>query len=283
MDLNPSRKQGYWSDEAGQTFTIEPMINSGVWRDRMWPDGWTAVTADGKRSAQFEHTMLDGNIGGNIFTRSAGSEICLRVSNFFEEVPISLLSNDNFSKKEVEERAKIVHADITKNPKKETVPHRQSEFRCFQLRCFGAWGELSDCVSMKRSGVDDRLGISAMKMKKIKGRRKIIEPRFCFKTMSDVDVLDDDYLKGIFQEPPSEKVLQATASVYCLVLKALHMSVWGPISPHYRNPTPYFREVKPLLISLLRTDGPLTPRLLLPRPTSVMLVLPLAYLSLHGM
>lgn len=30
----------------------------GVWRDRMWPDGWTAVTADGKRSAQFEHTLL---------------------------------------------------------------------------------------------------------------------------------------------------------------------------------------------------------------------------------
>lgn len=36
------------------------LINSiaGVWRDRMWPDGWTAVTADGKRSAQFEHTLL---------------------------------------------------------------------------------------------------------------------------------------------------------------------------------------------------------------------------------
>lgn len=30
----------------------------GVWRDRMWPDGWTSVTADGKRSAQFEHTLL---------------------------------------------------------------------------------------------------------------------------------------------------------------------------------------------------------------------------------
>ncbi|KAJ0962075.1 hypothetical protein J5N97_029903 [Dioscorea zingiberensis] len=44
--------------KAGQTFTIEPMINAGVWRDRLWPDGWTAVTADGKRSAQFEHTLL---------------------------------------------------------------------------------------------------------------------------------------------------------------------------------------------------------------------------------
>ncbi|KAI8545359.1 hypothetical protein RHMOL_Rhmol07G0033900 [Rhododendron molle] len=44
--------------KAGQTYTIEPMINAGVWRDRMWPDGWTSVTADGKRSAQFEHTLL---------------------------------------------------------------------------------------------------------------------------------------------------------------------------------------------------------------------------------
>lgn len=37
------------------------------------------------------------------------------------------------------------------------------------------------------------LGVSALKMKKIKGRRKVREPRFCFKTMSDVDVLDDGY------------------------------------------------------------------------------------------
>jgi hypothetical protein len=27
-------------------------------RDVLWPDQWTAVTADGKRSAQFEHTMV---------------------------------------------------------------------------------------------------------------------------------------------------------------------------------------------------------------------------------
>lgn len=38
------------------------------------------------------------------------------------------------------------------------------------------------------------LGITAMKMmKKVKGRRKIREPRFCFKTKSEVDVLDDGY------------------------------------------------------------------------------------------
>ncbi|KAK6920290.1 Peptidase M24 [Dillenia turbinata] len=53
-----SRNKAVGVMKAGQTFTIEPMINAGVWRDRMWPDGWTAVTADGKRSAQFEHTLL---------------------------------------------------------------------------------------------------------------------------------------------------------------------------------------------------------------------------------
>ncbi|PIN13141.1 hypothetical protein CDL12_14236 [Handroanthus impetiginosus] len=58
---------------------------------------------------------------------------------------------------------------------------------------YWAWGELSDCMGMKRSGGDDHLGVAAMKMKKIKGRRKVREPRFCFKTMSDVDVLDDGY------------------------------------------------------------------------------------------
>ena len=38
------------------TFTVEPMITEGTWQDLLWDDGWTAVTADGKRSAQFEHT-----------------------------------------------------------------------------------------------------------------------------------------------------------------------------------------------------------------------------------
>ncbi|ESW31772.1 hypothetical protein PHAVU_002G266400 [Phaseolus vulgaris] len=57
-----------------------------------------------------------------------------------------------------------------------------------------ALGEVTDCFSSKRSGFDDHhLGISAMKMKKMKARRKVREPRFCFKTMSDVDVLDDGY------------------------------------------------------------------------------------------
>lgn len=40
------------------TFTIEPMINEGTPRNVTWPDDWTTTTLDGKRSAQFEHTLL---------------------------------------------------------------------------------------------------------------------------------------------------------------------------------------------------------------------------------
>jgi methionine aminopeptidase len=36
----------------GHIFTIEPMINLGASQDKTWPDNWTAVTADGMRSAQ---------------------------------------------------------------------------------------------------------------------------------------------------------------------------------------------------------------------------------------
>jgi ABC-type glycerol-3-phosphate transport system permease component len=38
--------------------TVKMFIFVGVWNDRLWPDDWTAVTTDGKRSAQFEHTLL---------------------------------------------------------------------------------------------------------------------------------------------------------------------------------------------------------------------------------
>uniref|UniRef100_A0A8C2ZC03 Methionyl aminopeptidase 1 n=1 Tax=Cyclopterus lumpus TaxID=8103 RepID=A0A8C2ZC03_CYCLU len=42
---------------------------SGGWQDETWPDGWTAVTRDGKRSAQFEHTLLVTETGCEILTR----------------------------------------------------------------------------------------------------------------------------------------------------------------------------------------------------------------------
>nr|KAF6392873.1 methionyl aminopeptidase 1 [Pipistrellus kuhlii] len=60
--------------KAGHVFTIEPMICEGGWQDETWPDGWTAVTRDGKRSAQFEHTLLVTDTGCEILTRRLDSE-----------------------------------------------------------------------------------------------------------------------------------------------------------------------------------------------------------------
>jgi methionyl aminopeptidase len=50
------------------TFTVEPMITVGSWRHRLWRDGWTAVTADGERMAQFEHTVLITPAGPEVLT-----------------------------------------------------------------------------------------------------------------------------------------------------------------------------------------------------------------------
>jgi len=55
--------------KVGHIFTIEPMINVGSWRDSTWPDDWTSVTVDGRRSAQFEQTMVVTETGCDILTR----------------------------------------------------------------------------------------------------------------------------------------------------------------------------------------------------------------------
>ena len=54
--------------EPGMTFTIEPMITMGSWQHEIWSDGWTAVTADRRRTAQFEHTLLVTDDGADILT-----------------------------------------------------------------------------------------------------------------------------------------------------------------------------------------------------------------------
>lgn len=74
--------------KAGNIFTIEPMISkydfinnlnvylfyfifiidAGHYADRIWPDEWTVVTSDGKRSAQFENTILVTESGVEILT-----------------------------------------------------------------------------------------------------------------------------------------------------------------------------------------------------------------------
>ncbi len=54
--------------EPGMTFTIEPMLNLGSPAWSMWDDGWTVVTEDLRRSAQFEHTILITDGGNEILT-----------------------------------------------------------------------------------------------------------------------------------------------------------------------------------------------------------------------
>jgi methionyl aminopeptidase len=54
--------------EPGMTFTIEPMLTLGSIDYEIWPDGWTAVTRDRKRTAQFEHTILVTPSGHEILT-----------------------------------------------------------------------------------------------------------------------------------------------------------------------------------------------------------------------
>ncbi len=57
---------------AGMTFTIEPMINIGTYDVKILDDDWTAVTADGKLSAQFEHTVLVTKDGVEVLTARSG-------------------------------------------------------------------------------------------------------------------------------------------------------------------------------------------------------------------
>lgn len=54
--------------KPGHIFTIEPMINLGNYHCDTWPDKWSAVTRDGSRSAQFEHTLLVTETGYEILT-----------------------------------------------------------------------------------------------------------------------------------------------------------------------------------------------------------------------
>jgi methionyl aminopeptidase len=54
--------------EPGMTFTIEPMLTLGTIDYEIWKDGWTVVTRDRKRTAQFEHTLLVTEDGHEILT-----------------------------------------------------------------------------------------------------------------------------------------------------------------------------------------------------------------------
>ncbi|MHA6759509.1 type I methionyl aminopeptidase [Streptacidiphilus sp. PAMC 29251] len=54
--------------QPGMTFTIEPMLTLGGYQHDMWADGWTVVTKDGKRTAQFEHTLVVTADGAEVLT-----------------------------------------------------------------------------------------------------------------------------------------------------------------------------------------------------------------------
>ena len=61
--------------EAGMTFTIEPMINTGRHHVKTLPDNWTVVTKDRGLSAQYEHTILVTENGYEVLTQCPGDEI----------------------------------------------------------------------------------------------------------------------------------------------------------------------------------------------------------------
>ncbi|MEM7141119.1 MAG: type I methionyl aminopeptidase [Actinomycetota bacterium] len=60
--------------EIGTSFTIEPMLTLGSPDAAMWDDGWTAVTLDGTRTAQFEHTLIMGDDGAERLTVTDAGE-----------------------------------------------------------------------------------------------------------------------------------------------------------------------------------------------------------------
>jgi methionyl aminopeptidase len=55
--------------KPGMVFAIEPMVNEGAYRVEVLRDGWTVVTADGKLSAHFEHSVAITENGPVILSR----------------------------------------------------------------------------------------------------------------------------------------------------------------------------------------------------------------------
>ncbi|ODA82017.1 hypothetical protein RJ55_00522 [Drechmeria coniospora] len=83
--------------KPGMTFTIEPMVALGKYRDITWPDNWTSTTIDGKRTAQFEHTLLVTEDGVEILTArkadSPGGPIAMPSSSVGKDDTITPSTN----------------------------------------------------------------------------------------------------------------------------------------------------------------------------------------------
>jgi methionyl aminopeptidase len=63
-----------WILQPGMALTVEPMINEGAPEAAILDDGWTAVTVDGRRSAQYEHTVVVTESGHAVLTRHVPEE-----------------------------------------------------------------------------------------------------------------------------------------------------------------------------------------------------------------
>jgi methionine aminopeptidase len=60
------------SMQLWQTFTIEPILAMGTWKQQPWPldqTGWTCVTPDASLTAQFEHTIMVTSDGAEVLTK----------------------------------------------------------------------------------------------------------------------------------------------------------------------------------------------------------------------
>ena len=54
--------------KTGMVFAVEPMVNVGGPETRVLEDGWSVVTADGRLSAHFEHTIAVTEDGPEVLT-----------------------------------------------------------------------------------------------------------------------------------------------------------------------------------------------------------------------
>lgn len=71
---NFGRPGDYQRLKEGMVVCIEPMVNMGGRKIIMAKDGWTALSADGSKSAHFEHTVFIGPNGPEIITVPQGKE-----------------------------------------------------------------------------------------------------------------------------------------------------------------------------------------------------------------
>ena len=69
VTLSSSTFSCFYFVPAGITGSASVTYFAGSWRDELWRDNWTAVTQDGRRSAQFEETLLVTETGVEVLTK----------------------------------------------------------------------------------------------------------------------------------------------------------------------------------------------------------------------